>query len=76
MKNRTQAKHIKLMNLEQNFQLTILTRDPIACPGKFVLNLARTLPLSPCVLIILPQIARSLDLCFGFVGDDSFVFAL
>uniref|UniRef100_A0A336MX28 CSON007745 protein n=1 Tax=Culicoides sonorensis TaxID=179676 RepID=A0A336MX28_CULSO len=43
---------------------------PIASPGKFFLNLARTEPELPCKRVTLPQTARRRVLCFEFVGED------
>jgi hypothetical protein len=65
-----------IWSLKTKFKLTILMRFPMASPGKFFLNRARTLPLLPCNLVTFPQIARTLDLCLEFVGEDFFDLAL
>lgn len=49
---------------------------PMACPGKFLRNRARTLPVLPCIRVTLPQIARTRDLMYGFCGSDLRVLAL
>lgn len=51
-------------------------RCPIAWPGKFFVNRARTAPVLPCNRVTLPQIARTRDFTFGFCGNDFRVGAL
>lgn len=51
-------------------------RWPMACPGKFLWNRARTEPVLPCKRVTLPQIARTRDLIAGFCGKAFRVGAL
>lgn len=51
-------------------------RCPMACPGKFLWNRARTAPVLPCNRVTLPQMARTRDLMLGFCGNDLRVGAL